>query len=59
MLQRPTPPEDRIGLTTIAGTLWFNSEAECIEYLAEPWWKKFLGLTNYHQHLKKRQKALR
>lgn len=54
----PTPPENRIELTTIFGPLRFASMAECREYLSEPFWRKLFGNTKFHKRLNAEFKAL-
>lgn len=47
----PTPPPARVELTTLFGSLFFNSIEECLEYRAEPLWRKIFGRTKYQRRL--------
>jgi hypothetical protein len=49
---KPAPPPNRVELTGF-GSLWFASQAECDEYLAEPLWRRLLGVTKYQHRLRK------
>jgi hypothetical protein len=55
--QKPEPPPNRVELTGF-GSLFFNSMAECNEYLAEPLWRRILGRTKYQRRLAEDQNRL-
>lgn len=48
----PVMPPCRVGYQAFGGELMFSSQEELDRWLAEPLWKRVLGLTQYDKRLR-------